>query len=143
LIYILGKKQYKHTTTYYTNMATNPNHPDFKIQMTNREKWSLEAKAKQGWKCYFIERDFIYNLQETRNNVRTTAQAIRNGETPDITHLTQIFLELYDKVGELCDCPVCMETLTKEQTAVPLCGHLLCKSCKEKMTDCPICRKKY
>jgi len=111
--------------------------------MTNREKWSLEAKAKQGWKCYFIERDWIHDLQTTRNNVRATAQQIRNGATPDITHLTQMFLELYDKVGELCDCPVCMETLTKDQTAVPICGHLVCKGCKERMTDCPICRKKY
>lgn len=122
---------------------TNPRHPDFKIQMTNREKWSLEAKAKQGWKCYFIERDYIYDLQATRNNVRATAQQIRSGATPDITHLTQMFLELYDKVGELCDCPVCMEQMTKDGTAVPMCGHLVCKTCKEKMTDCPICRKAY
>jgi len=121
----------------------NRQNPTANSGLTNREKWSLEAKAKQGWKCYFIERDYIYDLQQTRNNARATAQQIRQGATPDITHLTQMFLELYDKVGELCDCPVCMETLTKEQTSVPLCGHLVCKTCKEKMAECPICRKTY
>lgn len=121
-------------------MANNPN---TQITMTNREKWALEAKAKQGWKCYFIERDYIYELQQTRNNVRATAQQIRNGDTPDITHLTQMFLELYDKVGELCDCPICFEQMTKEQTSVPMCGHLICKECKTKVEECPICRKRY
>lgn len=123
-------------------MAAHQN-PNAISGLTNRQKWTLETKAKQGWKCYFIERDFIYDLQNTRNNVRATAQQIRSGATPDITHLTQMFLELYDKVGELCDCPVCMESMTKENTNVPMCGHLVCKTCKEKMTECPLCRKPY
>jgi hypothetical protein len=123
-------------------MAQNPN---TQITMTNREKWSLEAKAKQGWKCYFIEREHIYQLQEHRDQLRQQVQQLRTNDTtaPDYEHLKQMFLDLYDKVGEMCDCPVCMETMTKERTAVPLCGHLVCKTCKEKMVDCPICRKKY
>ena len=52
-------------------------------------------------------------------------------------------MELYDKVGELVDCPVCLETMTKEKTAIPLCGHLICKECKENISVCPICRGKY
>ena len=121
-------------------MASNPN---AQITMTNRQKWALEAKAKQGWKCYFIERDYIYELQEVRDTMRATIQQLRSGATPDIAHLSQMFLELYDKVGELCDCPVCMETMTKEQTDVPMCGHLICKTCKGMCDVCPICRKKY
>jgi len=115
--------------------------------MTNRQKWALEAKAKQGWKCYFIEREHIYELQAVRETMRATIDdirnSIRNNETPDISHLSQMFLELYDKVGELCDCPVCYESMTKEQTAVPMCGHLICKTCKTNCAECPICRKKY
>lgn len=124
-------------------MANNPN---TQITMTNKEKWSLENKAKQGWKCYFIEREHIYELQNHRDLLRQQVQQLRSNNrssAPDYEHLKQMFLDLYDKVGELCDCPVCMETMTKEQTAVPLCGHLVCKTCKDKMTDCPICRKKY
>jgi hypothetical protein len=117
--------------------------PNGNSGLTNKQKWALEQKAKQGWKCYFIEREYIYQLQETRDNARVFANQLRQGEIPDITYLTQQFLTLYDKVGELCDCPVCFETLIKENTTVPICGHLVCKSCKERMTDCPICRKKY
>jgi len=121
-------------------MATNPN---TQITMTNRQKWALEAKAKQGWKCYFIEREHIYDLQATRVVMRPVIQQIRNGETPDTTYLTQLFLELYDKVGEVCDCPVCVEAMTKDNSTVPLCGHMVCKDCKTKMTECPLCKKKY
>ena len=80
----------------------NRQNPTANSGLTDREKWSLEAKAKQGWKCYFIERHYIYDLQQTRNNARATTQQILQGATPDITHLTQMFLELYDKVGQLC-----------------------------------------
>jgi hypothetical protein len=123
-------------------MANNPN---TQITMTNREKWSLEAKAKQGWKCYFIEREHIYELQDVRNNLRAQVNQLRatTSAPQDYDHLKQMFLELYDKVGELCDCPICYDTMDKNSTAVPLCGHLICKTCKEKVVECPICRKKY
>lgn len=112
--------------------------------MTNREKWALEAKAKQGWKCYFIGRDTIHALQNARNNVRAQAAQLRTAQQPvDYEHLKKMFLELYDKVGELCDCPICYESMTKDNTHVGLCGHLVCKECKVRISDCPVCRKKY
>jgi len=117
--------------------------PNGNSGLTNAQKWSLEGKAKSGWKLYFTEREYTYELLETRNNVRPVVQAIRNGETPDIEHLTKMFLELYDKVGEITDCPVCFDGMTKENTTVPMCGHLVCKACKAKLEECPICRKKY
>jgi hypothetical protein len=117
--------------------------PNGNSGLTNKEKWALEGKAKSGWKLYFIEREYTYELLATRNNVRPMVQAIRGGETPDIQHLTRMFLELYDKVGEITDCPVCFEGMTKENTTVPMCGHLVCKACKAKLEECPICRKKY
>jgi len=121
-------------------MANNPN---TKITMTNKEKWSLEAKAKQGWKCYFIEREYIYGLQEQRNHLREQVNELRTGKEIEYEHLKQMFLNLYDKVGELCDCPICYNTMTKEITSIPLCGHLVCKNCRERIKECPICRKKY
>jgi len=106
----------------------------------------LENKAKAGWKCYFIERDLVYDLQNTRNQLRQEVIALKQNysdQPVDYEHLKQMFLTLYDKVGELCDCPICFETMTKELTHIGLCGHLVCKVCKEKISDCPICRKKY
>lgn len=116
--------------------------PDASITMTNKEKWRLEAKAKQGWKCYYIEREHTYQLQEVRENLRQSVEELRNNERGDYEHLKNMFLTLYEKVGELCDCPVCFETMTKEVTFVPLCGHLICKDCKSRLDKCVICRKK-
>ena len=116
------------------------------ITMTNREKWALETKSKAGWRAYYIERDYAWGLaQQRQQNWRPVANALRGGEQVDITHLTQMFLELYDKVGEHLDCPVCFEELVKDNTHLPLCGHLICKGCKAnpQVDKCPICRKKY
>lgn len=124
----------------------NRQNPNANAGLTNRQKWSLEGKAKQGWKCYFIEREHIYELQETRNHQRDEVRRLREGAVaPDYEHLKNMFLELYDKVGELCDCPVCLETLTKDKTAVPICGHLICKDCKANplVDKCPVCRVVY
>jgi len=121
--------------------------PGANANITNREKWTLEAKSKQGWKCYFIERDAIYDLQITRNALRTEVQQLRTARPTepegDYEHLKQMFLTLYDKVGELCDCPICYETMAKDNTHVGKCGHLVCKDCKSRIAECPICRKKY
>jgi hypothetical protein len=104
----------------------------------------LENKAKAGWKCYFIERDYVYDLQNTRDNLREEVVQLRLSSTNvNYEHLKQMFLTLYDKVGELCDCPICFDTMTKELTFIPLCGHLICKNCKDKVSVCPICRKSY
>lgn len=112
--------------------------------ITNREKWALEAKAKQGWKCYFMSRETIHEIQVARNNIRQQVIHIRTAQEPvDYEHLKNMFLALYDKVGELCDCPICYECMTKDNTHVAICGHLVCKECKEKISECPICRKKY
>ncbi len=121
------------------NARSNPN---TSINMTNKEKWKLEAKAKQGWKCYYIEREHIYDLQEVRENLQDDVEELRKNETGDYEHLKNMFLTLYEKVGELCECPVCFETMTKEVTFVPMCGHLICNNCKSRLDKCSICRKK-
>jgi hypothetical protein len=39
----------------------------------------------------------------------------------DISHLKHLFLELYDKVKEFVECPICMQQLlSKEHTHIPL-----------------------
>lgn len=119
----------------------NPNAPS---GLTNREKWSLEGKSKQGWKCYYIEREWAYHLQGIIEPNRVLVANMRAGTAePTYEHLKNMFLELYDKVGELTDCPVCLEAMTKEKTTVPNCGHLICKDCRPLVGCCPICRKNY
>jgi hypothetical protein len=117
--------------------------PNANANLTNREKWSLEGKAKSGWRMYFTEREKVYALQQHREQAREVAVNLRANAPVDYDHLKQMFLDLYEKVGDLCDCPICFETMTKDKTSVPLCGHLVCVDCRSRIAECPICRKKY
>jgi hypothetical protein len=122
-------------------MSRQRSNPNAQITMTGREKWKLESKAKQGWKCFFIQRDFVDALTEHRLNNRITYQQIQNNNNIDIEFLRKAYLELYEKVGDLTDCPVCFETMVKDNTHLGICGHMVCKTCKENLNDCPICRR--
>ena len=118
---------------------------DTNITITRREKFRLESKAKQGWKCYFIEREAIFDLQEHREVIRGEVQRVRAGDNVCSSHLKKMLLDLYDKVGEFVDCPVCLESMRKDNTHLPNCGHMICITCKENpaINSCPICRKAY
>ena len=122
------------------------------ITITSKEKKYLESKAKVGWKNFYIMRDDYYNLSnffsEARAENKKLVAQINSGGEIDLDFLKKQFLELYDKVGELTDCPVCFETLTKENSEVPSCGHMICKGCKTNICnigkkECPICKAKY
>lgn len=120
--------------------------------ITTAEKKRLENKAKVGWKNYYTLRDDFDELSQYFSEVRAEnkklIETIKSGGDVDIEYLKKQFLDLYEKVGELTDCPVCFETLTKENSEVPSCGHLICKGCKLNICnmgnkECPICKAKY
>lgn len=119
---------------------------------TANDRKVLERKAKAGWKCFFMMRDDYCEMNESYGTLlfqhRNLIKQLKDGKKDiDLTHLINSFIELYDKVKENSECPVCFELLTKENIEVPSCGHLICKGCKEKVmnTDkkCPCCRKAY
>jgi hypothetical protein len=115
--------------------------------ITAASRYALELKAKSGWRAFFRMRDRYDNLTNYLDNknaeLRAMRDAIKVGEEVDITHLKRQFIELYEKVGEMTECPVCFETLTKEIIDIPNCGHMVCKGCKSKMVCCPLCKAKY
>lgn len=126
------------------------------ITMTRGEKFKLEQKAKQGWRCFFIMRDEVDGLNDYIRNFQDRNRIMRQNlndpnyemDTLDITYLQNQFKEMYDKLKEYSECPVCYETLTKDNMEVPKCGHLICKGCVERIKatatpNCPNCRKKY
>jgi len=121
------------------------------ITITKREKFLLEQKAKQGWRCFFIMRDKLDDLGQSYTHLihqnREMVDLIKNGGEVDINHLKNQFVEMYEKLKEYTECPVCFDTLTKDNLDVPTCGHIICKSCKETIMKgnclCPICKKKY
>ena len=125
------------------------------ITISKSEKFQLEVKAKSGWRCFFIMRENFDGLQSWVNELTNRNRELRKRlEDPhfemndlDITYLKRQFVEMYDKLKEYTDCPICFETLTKDNMEVPKCGHILCKTCKEKIMAinclCPICKKKF
>jgi hypothetical protein len=116
-----------------------------------KELKTLEMKAKAGWKMYFLMKeqiDFLSSYMESeRIKHKKMIESIKNDEDIDITHLKNQFIELYEKVNDKLECPVCFEILTGDKIEVPNCGHLICKGCKETICKssckCPICKKKY
>ena len=123
------------------------------ITITLGEKRELERKAKAGWKCFFMMRDDYCDMNESYGTLlyqhRELVKQLKEGKKDvDLTFLINTFVELYDKVKENSECPVCMELLTKENIEVPSCGHLICKDCKKNIMEktdkkCPCCRKLY
>jgi len=117
--------------------------PNANSGLTNRQKWELERKARVGWAVFFKTRERMDDLIHNRREHAPIVREIRQGGDVDLTHLKKLFLELYDKVGELVDCPVCFEPMMKDNTFIPSCGHLICKTCRPLIqgNKCPTCRK--
>ena len=122
------------------------------ISIKRSELNKLENKAKVGWKYYYIMKDdyneISHYFAEARAENKKLIETIKSGGDVDIAFLKKQFMELYEKVGELTDCPVCMETMTKENSEVGSCGHMICKNCKDIIChsdkkECPICKKAY
>ena len=114
------------------------------ITITKREHTQLIQKAKVGWRSFFNLREYYYDeLEIARNSAKVVVQKITS-ENVDIEFLKSQYLELYQKVNKMFECPVCLEEYeNKEAVDVLHCGHMLCKTCKEHIPDkkCPICRK--
>ena len=106
----------------------------------------LQRKAKQGWKCYFT---LVKEHEQFRD--RTVAQydllrqRLQRNEEVDIVYLTEQFLQMYEQISNLINCPVCLEPMTRDQIHLPFCGHMICKGCKAtgNLVRCVICRKLY
>ena len=120
--------------------------------MTAKDKAVLERKAKAGWRCFFQVRDELSDMNESVfalvNKNLTLMKQLKEDKEIDINYLKSQFIEMYDLIKKNSECPVCYETLTKENMDVPSCGHLICKGCKENCIKndnkkCPICRKVY
>ena len=108
---------------------------------TDTKLLRLIQKAKAGWKCFYQAREANHLLGLKYIHLQKIINKCRENEHIDYSFLKSQFLELYDEVGKLVSCPVCYELLTKTNTHIPLCGHLVCFTCKSKMEKCPICRK--
>ena len=97
------------------------------VQISQKELSKLRLKAKSG----------------------KNEEMIQKEQESDFTYLKTQYVEMYEKLREYTNCPVCLQTLRAQNIHVPLCGHILCVSCHEKIKStenepkCPNCRKIY
>lgn len=123
-------------------MATN-----LTAMKATKEWKAMESKAKAGWRSYYVVCDEMWEmsalLHQSRTENRKIVSQIKEGVDVDLVFLKKQFVELYEQANKSCECPVCFDLMNKETLNVSSCGHLTCKGCFEKMTECPICRKAY
>jgi hypothetical protein len=95
-----------------------------------------------------VLRDEYESLCDFVNELRQTNEQ-RSEQESDFTYLKTQYVDMYEKLRDFTDCPVCLQTLRAQNIHVPLCGHILCVSCHEKIKStesqpkCPKCRKIY
>ncbi len=116
--------------------------------MKATKEWkAMEGKSKAGWRAYYAVCEEMWEmscmLHKSRTENKKLISQIKDGVDVDLDFLKKQFVELYEQANKTCECPVCFELMSKETLNVSSCGHLTCKECFEKMTDCPICRKTY
>ena len=117
--------------------------------VSENERKTLERKAKAGWASFYAMKDRADDLgnwvRELKSKNDEMVRKLRADEyemnTLDITYLKNQFLEMYDRLKLETECPICLETLIKDNTKLSNCGHLHCLTCWEKIDKCSICRK--
>lgn len=113
-------------------------HLPFPRMLTETEKLRREINGLQG-KIQRYERKnnrLIHKLTTMKNTMRKVQNRV---QTKLIDMLTGInALDITDQT-----CPVCYESFTKETIQIPLCFHYICTSCKDRCTNCPLCREDY
>ncbi len=58
-------------------------------------------------------------------------------------HITAEFMTMAEKLNAEHSCPVCLDLVNSQTIHITWCGHILCKSCLERLPEkkCPMCRK--
>jgi len=99
---------------------------------------SLVAQKKFAWAKYYEEVMWgIANNQRLNEKLEALEQQVG---IPD--HVKNEIAELHAETKKLIECPICYDTLNKDNLALPSCGHKYCSSCLDKIDTCAICRKK-
>ena len=91
----------------------------------------------------------LFENSESKTLERRLFQFIKE-ETPAATVPAQVVIKdglnygvMFDNIEQSLECPVCYKV--PREVPVPCCvsGHIICKSCRSKMNECPTCRGWY
>jgi len=119
-------------------MAAQPTYAQLQAKVR-----TLERKSKVGWAMFYQQVDMVREWDTQMKGVLEGITLLN--EEQKLAHLKKGYLDMLERLHEYTDCPICLETLNRGNTAVPNCGHLLCKGCfaDERLNKCPLCRKAY
>lgn len=103
----------------------------------------LDTGRRYAWRSYYQLMNQQFELVGKYNTLLRQFEEIEsknNFELP--SHFKE---EMIERLKEL-ECPVCLDTMTKETFNYTPCFHKVCKNCIEAVKNttnkCPICRKK-
>jgi restriction endonuclease len=103
----------------------------------------LDAGRRFAWKLYYQLLEEQFELSQKHNQLLRQFQEIESKN--DFILPPHFKDEMVQCLKEL-ECPICMETMTKETFNYTQCFHKVCKKCVEQIKntskECPICRKK-
>jgi len=118
---------------------------DIKSRQPNAEVLREKQKAKRAWAEFYHMRDLYYD-QRMSMYQRFTTLTTHIDEKKDCLpkHLVNEFIEMSQELKREISCCVCLEMVTKDTQHMTRCGHMLDKTCFEKVKDsenkCPMCR---
>ena len=91
----------------------------------------------------------LFENSESKTLERRLFQFIKE-ETPVATVPAQVVIKdgldygvMFDNIEQSLECPVCYKV--PREVPIPCCvsGHIICKSCRSKVNECPTCRGWY
>lgn len=103
-----------------------------------REIAILTQQKRHAWAKYYAEvrrqldmslliQRQLQIIQEYRKRAEDEGNPAIPQELP--TFFTSDYLEMAEQLNKQFTCPICFEHVTKENIAIPVCGHIYCKTC--------------
>jgi len=106
-------------------------HIDMEIQRTTEKAKTIETEISE------MEEEIVQNLKQT---LELYDSKEKSSIAPDSSQKLLNFL--IEKKEKELECPVCLVTATVPIYSCPE-SHLICSTCRPKVTDCPECRLEY
>ena len=121
-------------TSIHFKVVYHKEHLPFPIKLTELERCLVEIEA--------LESDLEYEIRKRRSIAKLLKQE-RKSLVVAQENIKKLFLKNYRNDPCVNSCPVCWENIPIENAEIPICLHIICKTCYQKVSKCPLCRKPY
>ena len=120
------------------DVVYHKDHLPFPRMLTETENLQREINGLQGEINRYERKNnrLIRKLSVMKNTMREIQNRVQTKLLDMLTSTTPL-----DIANQTC--PVCYESFEKETIQIPLCFHYICTDCKDRCTNCPLCREDY